>query len=237
MAIEMQLHLVSISRVEELVAMPWVEVLLSMEKTHLRNIRPAIDSELLRGFDIDNEAEILDWSDKHKLSDTTTVLQTIHNSWENGIMTLKEACEGLLHFIKWASIGYWKALEGRAYLYLEPLMNVDSLSIQDLYEDEIWQQVRKELPSIVEKEYCEKVVLAWMKMRKEMNETLDEKSDPRILSTMQSHMRLSGQLHHIVSRWLEDDDLRLIIGGEHISFENWTFENVPFHQIITHGLP
>jgi len=237
MAIEMQLHLVSISRVEELMAMPWEEVLLSMEKTQLRNMRPAKDSELLRVFDIDNEAEILDWSDKHKTSDSATVLQTIHNSLENGIMTLKEACEGLLHFVKWVSIGYWTALEGRAYLYLKPLMNVDSLSIQDLYENEIWQQVQKKLPFIVEKEYCEKVVMAWMEMRKEMNETLDEKSDPRILSTMQSHMRLAGQLHHIVSRWLEDDDLRLIIGGEHISFENWTFENVPFHQIITHGLP
>ena len=61
------------------------------------------------------------------------------------------------------------------------LLDQPADSIQQLYEEETWDQIRTKLGQLTATEYTEEVILDWMKRRKDLGESLDEKTDPRIL--------------------------------------------------------
>ena len=76
-----------------------------------------------------------------------------------------------------------------------------------------------------------------MRRRKDLGESLDEKTDPRILSTMQAHTRLTQILHHLVQRWNNEDDLIGILGREHLSADKWGHGEWRISNIVNSGLP
>ena len=139
--------------------------------------------------------------------------------------------------MRWASIGYWEAWEGRAFLYFEILLDDPATDIQELYEERSWEKIRHGLSNMTAKEYSESVVLDWMQRRKDLDESLDEKSDPRILPTMQAHTRLSESLHHVVQRWNSEEDVVGILGREHLSADKWGHGGWGLTSIIKSGLP
>ena len=64
-------------------------------------------------FDIDAEAELLDWMDtQHRDEDDSTTFWSCLEESGDGE-------KGLLLAMKWASPGAWEAWEGRAYMYLD----------------------------------------------------------------------------------------------------------------------
>jgi hypothetical protein len=69
--------------------------------------------------------------------------------------------------------------------------------VSQLYEEATWGAALGEICRMDADDYAEKVVLDWMARRQDLDETLDEKQDPRILSTMQSHRRHSTALHRL----------------------------------------
>lgn len=235
MAIEMQLHITSDVALQQLFSYSWKDFIREMEGTNLRGVRPPKSNFLDRGFDIDLEAEILDWVEQNELTAAEgdlNVIQVISGAWRSGQLNSTSACEGLMNLMKWASFGQWKVMEGRVFLYLNPVLFNPAEDIQELYSDECWMQVKNKLPQLIESEYCEKVVIQWMKMRSDIGETLDEKSDPRILSTMQSHMKYSSQLHHLVSKWRSSEDYSILLGGDHIVSTEWRHKGASLREIL-----
>ncbi|HJM87266.1 MAG TPA: hypothetical protein QF433_03495, partial [Candidatus Thalassarchaeaceae archaeon] len=61
------------------------------------------------------------------------------------------------------------------------------------------------------------VVLDWMARRQDLGDTLDQKQDPLILSTMQSHQRLAKSLHRM-SRIIEQESLVILSRQEWSSY-------------------
>ena len=112
-----------------------------------------------------------------------------------------------------------------------------AIDIQELYEEQSWEKIRHGLSNMTAKEYSESVVLDWMQRRKDLDESLDEKSDPRILPTMQAHTRLSEGLHHVVQRWNSEEDVVGILGREHLSADKWGHGGWGLTSIIKSGLP
>ncbi len=237
MGIEMELLLVPKSACAEILSMKWKDVVAGMEKSSLRSMRPDADKLLHRSFDVDGEAEILDWEDSHHLDGEKGALLSIQDAFENNRISMEDASEGVLLLLRWVSLGYWEAWEGRTFLYFEVLLDQPADSIQQLYEEETWDQIRTKLGQLTATEYTEEVILDWMKRRKDLGESLDEKTDPRILSTMQAHTRLTQILHHLVQRWNNEDDLVGILGREHLSADKWGHGEWRISNIVNSGLP
>ena len=61
----------------------------------------------------------------------------------------------------------------------------------------------------------------WMDRRKALGETLDEAMDPKIVPTFEAHTRASKALVHVVNRAMNEEDLELIIGREHLEATKW----------------
>ncbi len=237
MGIEMELLLVPKSTCAEILSMKWKDVVEGMEKSTLRNMRPEADKLLHRSFDVDGEAEILDWADSHNLDSEKETLLSIQDAFDNNRISMEDASEGVLLLLRWVGIGYWEAWEGRTFLYFEVLLDQPAESIQQLYEEDTWDQIRTKLGKLTANEYTEKVILDWMNRRKELGESLDEKTDPRILSTMQAHTRLTQILHHLIQRWNNEDDLVGILGREHLSADKWGHGAWRISNIVNSGLP
>ena len=237
MSIEMELLLISKSSCRELLNMKWSDVVTGMEESSLRHLRPQPDETLHRSFDVDGEAEILDWEQLHDLDGELSTLEAIQEAKSVRKLSLANACEGILLLMRWSSIGYWEAWEGRSFLYFDLLLPEPAEDIQMLYHEDTWAIVKSELARRSAKEYTQQVVMDWMRRRKELGETIDEKSDPHILPTMQSHTRLSEGLHHAVTQWNTRDDIEGILGREHLSAEKWGHDQWRLSTIVNTGLP
>jgi len=206
MGIEMRLHLLSMPHLDSLLKMEISELISGMETHSLRNSRPQADERLHHAFDIDAEAEILDLCDKLELSGS--VRDTIYAN---------RAHDLLLKLVEWCSPGYWESWEGRCFIYLEVASGEEAADVDSMYLSDYWQSCVKGIRLQTETEYAEAVVQNWMERRKALGETLDEKKDPRILSTFEAHDRAARILHHAMMR----TGLVHILGREHLSAADW----------------
>ena len=213
MGIESVVLLVDYSSLDSLLKMTWNELYSSMEKGSLRESRPSADSKLSRLFDIDCEAEILDWMDGFEVSPDTNV--------KVALQEMSEGDEGILKLMLWASPGEWSSWEARTYLYLDVALDREIANQQDLYSHSTWDDLMEKLSGIPEDEFAQKVCLDWMERRKELGETLDEKKDPKIIPTYEAHDKTSRLLVHTLTKWGQDESLIGIVGREHMEAEKW----------------
>tara|TARA_B100000925_G_scaffold290803_2_gene276901 strand:- start:491 stop:1150 length:660 start_codon:yes stop_codon:yes gene_type:complete len=206
MGIEMRLHLVDGEALNSILEMDWGDFLSRMESSSLRSTRPAKDPKLNRDFDIDCEAEFLDLSDHYSGDGTVKT-----------VLSANEAHDALLKLVEWTSIGHWDAWEGRCFLYLENAIGREIEHVDDMYDYELWDEVRSNLLRMSESEFAEKVCSDWMQRRKDMGETLDENKDPRIIPTFEAHDKNSRILHHAVNI----KGFVQILGREHLDGQFW----------------
>jgi hypothetical protein len=195
-----------------------------MEKGHFRDSRPDADNRLNRLFDIDCEAELLDWMDSVECESYMNVKLTL-NKITNG-------SEGLLKLMQWASPGQWESWEARTYLYLDVALNREIANRDDLYSHSTWNDIFESLAGIPEEEFAQKVCLDWMDRRKELGETLDETKDPKIIPTYEAHDRTSRLLVHTITRWKNEDGVVGIVGREHMDAKKWGHGEFNIHNIL-----
>ena len=209
----MVLLLVDEPCLKNLLQQPWEMLYQGMEKGRFRDQRPAYDSRLKRAFDIDCEAEILDWVDSIEVEKTGSVLEVLKS--------IPEGSQGLLHLMEWASPGAWEVWEGRAFLYLDVALKRTISSSEDLYDEETWTQLIQQLNGLPEEEFSELVCLDWMERRKELGETLDENEDPKIVPTFEAHDRSSRGLVYTITLCNSSPNLLGILGREHMKADLW----------------
>jgi len=196
--------------------MPASELKQTMESRELREERPKADELLERRHDVDVEAEILDWFDSCEIIGENSTLHTASEIMEKG-GDVEVIAEGIWLLAEWASRGTWRCMEGRGFLYLEPYIGGELEGVDELYSYSTWLVVLSTLQGMTQDEYAEAVVLDWMARREELGETLDQKQDPLILSTMQSHQRLAKALHRM-SRMIDQERLTLLSRREWSSY-------------------
>ena len=199
-----------------LLTMPASELKQTMESRELREERPKADELLERRHDVDVEAEILDWFDSCEIIGENSTLHTASEIMEKG-GDVEVIAEGIWLLAEWASRGTWRCMEGRGFLYLEPYIGGELEGVGELYSYSTWLVVLSTLQGMTQDEYAEAVVLDWMARREELGETLDQKQDPLILSTMQSHQRLAKALHRM-SRMIDQERLTLLSRREWSSY-------------------
>jgi hypothetical protein len=215
MGLEMIGLLVHAPTLETLLDHEWSALNAEMETGSLRDRRPGQDEVLTTTFAIDVEAEWLDWVDEHRGS--TQPNQTVREV----LGKADEGEEGLLHLMRWASPGQWDVWEGRAFLYLEAALGREAKDIHELYTEAVWTETCQRLHGINPDEFAERVVMSWMERRKALGETLDEAHDPKIVPTFEAHTRASKALVHTVNRAVNDDELALVVGREHLEAAKW----------------
>ncbi len=213
MGIETVVLLVDQPCLDSLLNMSWKELYIGMEKGSFRQSRPVVDSKLNRLFDIDCEAELLDWMDSVDVNSDSNV--------KTALQEIPQGDEGVLKLMQWASPGEWSSWEARTYLYLDVALDRKITNRQDLYSQSTWEDVMEKLFSLPEDEFAQKVCLDWMDRRKQPGETLDEKQDPKIIPTYEAHDRTSRLLVHTITRWGQEESLIGIVGREHMDAAKW----------------
>lgn len=231
MGLEIIVLLVDVSRLKLTLDLAWNTLYDGLEKRTLRNTRPVQDSRLKVLFDIDAEAELLDWMDAQPWGkdEEKSFLQLLDESTDGE--------NGLLLAMKWASPGAWEVWEGRAYLYLDVALNTIIDGEDVLYGGPTWDKVRKELSGLPESEYAEKVCMDWMERRKALGETLDESEDARIVPTYEAHDRAAKSLVYTMNRWNSESDMVAIIGRDHLEARKWGTGSWNVSTVLVHGLP
>ena len=230
MGLELVLLLVDRPRLAALLERTWDEVDAAMEATHLRPDRPDADARLVRPFDIDAEAEWLDWSEAQTGVDRSLPLHA-------SLPTCEDGEEGLLHLMRWASPGAWEVWEGRAFLYFDVLLGHEVAHVDDLYAASTWTAIRAAAGTRTETELVEAVILDWMQRREALGETLDEHRDPRILPTHEAHVRATGSLSHALGRLAAEGNLVGIVGREHLTATAWGHGAWNLTTLLHDGLP
>ena len=213
MGIEMVLLLVDEPCLKMLLSQSWDELYAGMGNGTFRNQRPTYDGRLKRAFDIDCEAELLDWMDSIEHNHTGTVLEILR--------LLPEGAQGLLHLMTWASPGAWEVWEGRAFLYLDVALKRTIADSTELYAESTWDELIQSLNGLPEEEFAESVCLDWMDRRKQLGETLDENEDPKIVPTFEAHDRATRALVYTITLCNADPHLVAILGREHLKAEQW----------------
>jgi hypothetical protein len=213
MGIETVVLLVEQACLNSLLNLTWEELYNGMGRGDFRESRPLVDNRLNRLFDIDCEAELLDWMDSVTVERDCNVKQSLSS--------ISQGSEGLLKLMQWSSPGQWESWEARTYLYLDVAMEREIINRADLYSNSTWNELLISLSGIPEDEFSQKVCLDWMDRRKELGETLDEKKDPKIIPTYEAHDRTSRLLVHTLTRWSKEDGLVGIVGREHMEAEKW----------------
>ena len=224
MGIESVVLLLDQSCLNSLLEITWSQLYTGMEKGYFRDSRPDADNRLNRLFDIDCEAELLDWMDSVECESDMNVKLTL-NKITNG-------SEGLLKLMQWASPGQWESWEARTYLYLDVALNREIANRDDLYSHSTWNDIFESLAGIPEEEFAQKVCLDWMDRRKELGETLDETKDPKIIPTYEAHDRTSRLLVHTITRWKNEDGVVGIVGREHMDAKKWGHGEFNIHNIL-----
>lgn len=213
MGLDMVVLLVDAPALHSLLDLTWSSMYEGMEKGTFRAFRPSPDSRLKRPFDIDAEAEMLDWMDSQTCEPDVIVRQALSN--------IAKGEEGLLHLMNYASPGAWEVWEGRAFLYLDVALKTSVPHVDDLYSESTWKHACNNLAGVPEEEFADAVCLDWMERRKALGETLDEKEDPKIVPTYEAHLRASQTMVHTVTRWMREEDLVGIVGREHLDAKEW----------------
>ena len=230
MGLELVLLLVDRARLGALLERTWEDMDASMESASLRHERPDVDERLVRPFDIDAEAEWLDWSEAQ-----TNVNRSL--PLHEALPTCDDGEEGLLHLMRWASPGAWEVWEGRAFLYFDVLLGRDVAHVDDLYAESTWSAIMTKGGQRTETELVEAVVLDWMQRREALGETLDEHRDPRILPTHEAHVRATGSLWHALARLASEEGLVGIVGREHLTATAWGHGPWNLTALLHEGLP
>ena len=230
MGLELVLLLVDRPRLATLLEHTWEDVDAAMEAGGLRNSRSTADARLVRPFDIDAEAEWLDWSETQ--TDVNRSLPVLE-----GLAACEEGEEGLLHLMQWCSPGAWEVWEGRAFLYFDVLLGREVAHVDDLYAEPTWREIVAEAGKRTETELVEAVILDWMSRREALGETLDEHRDPRILPTHEAHVRATGALAHALERLTNEPDLVGVVGREHLTATAWGHGPWNLTAVLQHGLP
>ena len=212
MGIETIVLLVNKKSLEEILNREWNQVYQMMENAKLRHLRPAKLPRLNRAFDIDCEAEILDWME---------TIGAKEGSVKEVLLEIDDGEEGLLQFMQFASPGNWECWEARSYLYLDVALDREIKDRNDLYSMTTWEDVIEKLSNLPEEEFAEKVCINWMDRRKLLGETLDEKEDPKIIPTYEAHARNSKLLVHAITQWQNEDENIGIVGREHLEAGQW----------------
>ena len=182
MGLEIVVLLVDVPSLRQLVTTPWCDLYSGLEKRTMRSIRPEQDSRLKVNFDIDAEAELLDWMDTQQRdsSETTSFWSCLQDSGDGE--------KGLLLAMKWASPGAWEAWEGRAYMYLDVALSKTIAGEEELYGGETWDGFVKHFGTFLSKNMLNafawigwSAVRSWAKrwMRKKIHE-LFQPSKPTI---------------------------------------------------------
>ena len=215
MGIETVLLLVEQRSLDSILKMPWNEVYQGMESGSFRNLRPTKSDRLSRLFDIDCEAEILDWME---------IIGAKEGSMREVLQNLSNGEEGLLLLMNYMSLGHWECWEARTYLYLDVALDRVIVSRKDLYSSGTWKDLKHKLANLPEDEFADKVCIDWMERRKQLGETIDEKEDPKIIPTFEAHTRNSKLLVHAITTWENTEGVIGIVGREHLEAVNWGHE-------------
>ena len=215
MGIETVLLLVEQRSLDSILKMPWNDVYQGMEAGSFRNLRPTKSDRLSRLFDIDCEAEILDWME---------IIGAKEGSMREVLQNLSNGEEGLLLLMNYMSLGHWECWEARTYLYLDVALDRVIESRKDLYSSGTWKDLKHKLANLPEDEFADKVCIDWMERRKQLGETIDEKEDPKIIPTFEAHTRNSKLLVHAITTWENTEGVIGIVGREHLEAVNWGHE-------------
>ena len=151
MGLEVVCRLVHAPTFDEICSMSWEDVYASLESNELRKLRPEKDERLERKFDIDAEAELLDWMDSfnHKISNRA-------NSFLDCLSGINDSTDGLLLISEWCSVGAWEVWEARAILYFENATGERVENSNDLISLDTWTQIFESLNGMNESEFSEK---------------------------------------------------------------------------------
>ena len=203
----------------------------AISRGDFRNRRPDEIPSLKRAFDIDAEAEFLDWYDAQSVNWT-------ESSFLDNLSQLSKevAAEGLRHLSELASPGSFRCWEGRAMLYLDVLLNRTISDIEDLYDDSTWLDASNAISNTEPREYAESVVMSWMAQREDMGETLDPKQDARLLPTMEAHQTTADILHRTLQT-AQLPELFLMVGRDWTDARRWGQGEWNLGHLLEHGLP
>ena len=212
MGIETVLMLVNRKSLDEILDTQWNQVYDLMTNGKMRHLRPEKLPRLNRDFDIDCEAEILDWMETIGQREGTV---------KSVLQDLDDGEEGLLQFMQFASPGSWECWEARSYLYLDVALGREIKDRTELYSIETWETLVSKLSNLPEDEFADQVCIDWMERRKQLGETLDEKEDPKIIPTYEAHARNSRLLVHVITEWQNSSENIGIVGREHLDAALW----------------
>ncbi len=212
MGIETVLMLVNRKSLDEILDTQWNQVYDLMTNGKMRHLRPEKLPRLNRDFDIDCEAEILDWMETIGQREGTV---------KSVLQDLDDGEEGLLQFMQFASPGSWECWEARSYLYLDVALGREIKDRTELYSIGTWETLVSKLSNLPEDEFADQVCIDWMERRKQLGETLDEKEDPKIIPTYEAHARNSRLLVHVITEWQNSSENIGIVGREHLDAALW----------------
>ena len=238
MAVEMIARLVHRPSWRHLLESEWSELEQGLERRELRDLRPEADKVLNRSFDIDLEADILDWMEPLPFPEhDCNCISHLRRLRNDGEVDSDHLAAGMLQLADWASAGEWRCIEGRGYLYIEPYCGEECQGERGLYRRSVWEQALERIRQMPVGEFGEAVVLDWMQRREQFGETLEADADAHILPTMQSHLRHTEALHHLAIRLQKDDDLLLLVGRDWSSATDWGFGDFNLKRLLHDGLP
>ncbi len=213
--------------------MPGVQLSEALSKGELRSRRPEGIPNLDRAFDIDAEAEFLDWFDDHPIDWTDAGFLSDLSAAD---LSREDASEGLRLLSELASPGSFRCWEGRMMMYLDVLLEREIRDIDDLYSDHTWLEAILAVERSDAVGFSEEVVMRWIRTREDLGETIDASKDPRILPTMEVHQSTSDKLHRTLQT-ANIPELHLMVGRDWTDASAWGQGQWNLGWLLTNGLP
>jgi len=230
-SVDLVARLVDTAVFRGLCGVPGAHLAAAISNGDFRDRRPDEIPSLDRAFDIDAEAEFLDWYDAQPVDWTEEGFLSDLSQLNPEI-----AAEGLRYLTELASPGSFRCWEGRAMLYLDILLGRTIADIDDLYHDSTWMDALNSISTSEPNEYAESVVMSWMAQREDMGETLDPKQDARILPTMEAHQSTADILHRTLQT-AQLPELFLMVGRDWTDATRWGQGEWNLGHLLEHGLP
>jgi hypothetical protein len=230
-SVDLVARLVDTAVFRGLCSVPGAHLAAAISNGDFRDRRPDEIQSLDRAFDIDAEAEFLDWYDAQPVDWTEEGFLSDLSQLNPEI-----AAEGLRYLTELASPGSFRCWEGRAMLYLDVLLGRTIADIDDLYHDSTWMDALNSISTSEPSEYAESVVMSWMAQREDMGETLDPKQDARILPTMEAHQSTADILHRTLQT-AQLPELFLMVGRDWTDATRWGQGEWNLGHLLEHGLP
>ena len=230
-SVDLVARLVDAAVFRGLCSVPGDQLASAISKGEFRGRRPEEIPSLERAFDIDAEAEFLDWYDAQHVDWSSSGFLPDLSQLDKEV-----AAEGLRHLSELASPGSFRCWEGRAMLYLDVLLSRSILDIEDLYSDGTWEAAQSSISEIEPDEYSESVIMSWMAQREDLGETLDAKQDARILPTMEAHQTTADILHRTLQT-ARLPELFLMVGRDWTDAADWAQGEWNLGRLLENGLP